>query len=132
MTKDMITEDFQEMVDELLTRNRSLLDVLSKLEDTDSKVVRAITKSVTHCGCLNINASKQEFSEDAELSQMHERVSSHVGGALCPRCREKVEEELGAHLFYIASACNALDLSLYDVILKERNRLDTLGRFHMR
>lgn len=130
MTNDMITEDFQELVDELLTRNRSLLDVLSKLEDTDSKVVRAITKSVTHCGCICVNASKQEFGD--QVDEMRDRVSNHVTGELCPQCREKIEEELGAHLFYIASVCNTLDLNLYDVILKERNRLGTLGRFHMR
>ncbi|MCL5047126.1 MAG: DUF1573 domain-containing protein, partial [Actinobacteria bacterium] len=30
-------------------------------------------------------------------------------------------------LFYVAALCNVLDLNLYDTLLKEQKRMDTLG-----
>ncbi|MDU7109580.1 MAG: DUF1573 domain-containing protein, partial [Clostridium perfringens] len=57
---------------------------------------------------------------------------SHIKGDLCENCREVIERELGNNLFYLTSLCNALDLNLFDILLKEYNKMDTLGKFTFR
>lgn len=132
LVKDIVLEDFQTVADELLARNRSLLDILSKMQDSCSRTNRATIKAITHCGCVSVSGEKQQFDEDAGLSAMRGSASTQLNGELCQNCREHIEEEIGAELFYLASLCNALDISLYDVALKEKERLSTLGKFHMR
>ena len=53
-------------------------------------------------------------------------------GKLCSECRVTIEEEVGGTLFYLAALCNALDISLYDVILKEKDNLSTLGNYSLK
>ena len=132
MIRDVLTEDFQMQVGELVTRNKSLLDILTKLQDAESRVNRAVAKAVTGCGCIGLSAKKQSFPKDAELRSMGRYTETHIDGELCDQCREIVEQELGKLQFYVASLCNTLDLSFYDVLLKEQSRLGTLGHFHMR
>ena len=132
MIKDVLTEDFQMHVGELTTRNRSLLDILSKLQDAESRINRAVAKAVTSCGCIGLSAKKQAFPEEAELKSMGQYTETHIDGQLCDQCREIVEQELGKLQFYVASLCNTLGLSFYDVLLKEQSHLGTLGHFHMR
>jgi hypothetical protein len=69
---------FQKTVSEYLVRNRSILDVMTKLQDASTRVNRAIAKTVTSCGCLNIDASKQEIPEDVSYSEVAEYVKSHL------------------------------------------------------
>jgi NTP pyrophosphatase (non-canonical NTP hydrolase) len=59
-------------------------------------------------------------------------VSSQVKGELCPECRQTIEKEIGGALFYLAALCNTLNISLYDVILKEKEALGTLGNYSLR
>ena len=35
-------------------------------------------------------------------------------------------------MFYLASLCNALGLNLYDIYLKEYDKMNTLGKFTLR
>jgi len=129
---DILLEDFQSVVGELLIRNRSILDVLTKLQTSEGRVNRAVVKSVTHCGCIGIDGKKQTFPDEASMSDLSGLVSSQVKGALCPECRQTIEKEIGGALFYLAALCNTLGISLYDVILKEKETLGTLGNYSLR
>jgi hypothetical protein len=130
--KDILAQDFQDTVDELLIRNRGLLDTLTKFQDTASRVSRALVKAATHCGCIRIEAAKQGYPIDKDVKDIHEALDTHIRGELCSHCRTILEQEMGVHIFYFTSICNALDISLYDVILQEKERMRTLGKFCMR
>jgi len=129
---DILMEDFQGVVGEMLIRNRSILDVLTKIQSSEGRVNRAVVKSVTHCGCIQIDGKKQAFPKEASMNELSELVSTQVKGELCPECRQTIEKEIGGALFYLAALCNALGISLYDVILKEKEALDTLGSYSLR
>lgn len=130
--KDFVAEEFQGMVNELLTRHKSILDTLSKFQDSNARVNRAVIKSVTNCGCIKIDGKKQAIPENVSLEDIHKFMSTQVKGKLCDNCRDAVEKEIGANLFYLAGLCNILGLSMYDIMIKEQERLDTLGKFHLR
>jgi hypothetical protein len=130
--KDILVDDFQYTAQELLVRNKSILDLITKYQDSNSRVNRAIIKSVTQCGCLTINAHKQEIPVDATFDEMKSSVNGHVEGTLCDNCRDAIERDIGRNLFYLASLCNALDLNLYDMILKENDRIRMLGKYNLR
>ncbi len=123
---------FQAQVDEYLVRHRSVLDVLTKLQESTARVNRAIAKAVTTCGCISVTASKQQFPADVGLSEIRRYVQSHLDGKLCERCTEAVESEIGSELFYIAALCNLLDLDLEAIRKKEHSRIKTLGIFNLK
>jgi hypothetical protein len=129
--EDLLYEKFRQQVDECLVRHRSILDVLSKLQEGCARTNRSITKAVTNCGCLEINASKQAIPQDASLATLKKYMEPHLEGKLCPNCREIFEDELGATLFYLVALCNLLDVDLLQVMLKEYNKLRTLGIFNL-
>lgn len=129
--KDIICDQFQNSVANLLIRHKSMLDVLSKLDESSAKLHRAVVKSITTCGCIKINASKQEIPNEANLEELHLYMNTHLEGQICPHCKEIVEREMGTHLFYMAALCNNLDVNLYDVFLKENKKINTLGIYGM-
>ena len=116
--KDVIFDDFQNSVNNSLLRHKSILDILSKYQESQARANRAICKAVTNCGCIEICAKKQNMLEDTDLSleELNPRLSSHIKGDLCENCREVIERELGNNLFYLTSLCNALDLNLFDIL----------------
>ena len=59
ITDDIYTEDFQMVVDNYLKRNRNVLDTLSKYQTSSTRLVRAVTKAATQCGCIKIEAATQ-------------------------------------------------------------------------
>lgn len=122
-------EAYQEAVDEVLIRHRSILDVLTKLQEANARLTRAAAKAVTVCGCISIAADRQRIPADAQVSCLHQYVHSHVQGALCGRCREAVSTELGQSLFYETALANLLQLEMPDVLNQELERLRTLGIF---
>ncbi len=130
--KDMLFEDFQRIIGGLLLRHRSILDILTKYQDSGAKVNRAVIKSVTSCGCIEIHGKKQEIPDDMSLENMKDYMETHLQGTLCDSCRDAVEKEMGSQLFYLASLANTLDISLYDIIVEEEKRLSTLGVYHLR
>ncbi|WP_291633746.1 DUF1573 domain-containing protein [Clostridium sp.] len=133
--KDCIFDNFQNSVDESLLRHRSILDILTKLQESEARVNRAVVKSVTNCGCIKVNAEKQYTPpniDDLDLDTLSASLDTHMQGNLCENCREVIESELGNNLFYITSLCNLLDLNLYDVLLKEYDKISTLGKYTMR
>ena len=129
--KDVIYDEFQNKVDEVLIRHVNLLDIVSKLSESAARSNRAVIKTVTSCGCVSLNVAKIDIPEDATYDALKEFRSEHMQGKPCPVCRDKIEEELGKLEFYIAALCNGLDLNLYDVLLKEYNRINTLGRYSL-
>ena len=130
--KDIIFDDFQNSVNDSLLRHKSVLDVLTKFSESNARVNRAVAKAVTNCGCLQIDAKKQPLSEESVMDNLGDCLNTHIKGELCANCREVIEREIGNNLFYLTSLCNNLDISLYDVLLKESDRINTLGKFSFR
>jgi len=128
---DLSCGEFQETVSEYLIRHRSVLDVMSKLQEAGARVNRAVAKSVTSCGCLEVSAQKQKFPENATLADLKRMINSHISGELCPECREALETELGQTLFYIAALCAITGLDLDEIMMKEHDRLRMLGLFNL-
>jgi len=124
-------DQFQQQVSELLLRHRSLLDVLSKYGQSGASVNRAVAKSVTECGCIELNAKRQEFTDEINLEQAKNTLHYHVSGELCEHCRDAIKGELGRNLFYMSAMCNLLDIQLDDVVTQESDKCSTLGLFNL-
>jgi len=122
--------EFQGQVSELLLRHRSLLDVVTKYSQSNASVNRAVAKSITECGCIELNAKNQGFSEEMKLDQANRQSKSHMEGRLCEQCREVIRSEMGKNLFYMSALCNLLEISLQDVVSEEADKCSTLGWFN--
>lgn len=122
---------FQEAVSQYLIRHRSVLDVLSKLQEANARVNRSVVKAVTSCGCIEVSASRQELPSDITYWEMKEYMATHVQGSLCEQCKEVIEAELGQNLFYLTALCNLFSLDFGDVIDGERKRVAALGVFNL-
>lgn len=131
--KDIIFDNFQNDVNESLLRHKSILDIITKYSESSARVNRAVAKAVTNCGCINISASKQNMSDSNQsLTEYGNSIENHIDGNLCENCREIIEREMGNNLFYLTSLCNSLDINLYDVLIKEDDKINTLGKFTFR
>lgn len=128
--KDLLSDQFQDTVAQCLVRHRSILDVLSKMHESNARVNRAVSKSVTGCGCIKVEADKQRVPEGTSLRDLRDHMHTHLSGELCEHCKDVVETELGNHLFYLAALCNLFSLNLYDILLKEQKKLSALGVFN--
>ena len=129
--KDLIYDEFQNAVEDVTIRHTSLLDIVTKLGQASADSNRAVAKSITSCGCVSLNTKKIKIPSNATLEQMRLLKHDHLEGELCKDCQDAIEEELGNTFFYIAALCNKLDLNIYDVLLKEYNKITTLGKFSM-
>lgn len=129
--KDLLSDDFQQAVSECTVRHRSILDTLAKHQEAVARIHRAVTKAATSCGCIRIDAHKPTIPEDTSLQQLPKFMSNHIEGEPCQDCRETLESEIGMQFYYLAAVCNAFDLNMYDILLKERSKLDTLGIFNL-
>jgi hypothetical protein len=131
--KDVIFDDYQNLVQESLLRHKSILDITTKLQDSQARINRALAKSVTNCGCLEIEAKKQHIpDEEDDIESLRNCLQTHLNGKICENCREVLEREIGNNLFYLTSLCNVLDINLYDVLLREYDRINTLGKYTLR
>lgn len=124
-------DNFQHQVDEVLIRHKSILDIITKLDEYNARINRAVVKSVTSCGCIKICASKQDYNKES-LEEIKNNMSSHVEGDLCTLCEEIIEEEIGAYLFYLAALSNALDLNMSTALTKEYSNIKALGLFSLK
>lgn len=122
---------FQDTVSQYLIRHRSVLDVTTKLQEATARVNRAIAKSVTTCGCVKVNASRQCCPANATFGELREFMQNHLEGHLCENCREVVETEIGQTLFYLAALCDLLELRLGDIVGQEQGRIATLGPYSL-
>lgn len=123
--------EFQKQVSDLLLRHRSLLDILSKCDQSNASVHRSVIKSVTECGCIEIQGKKQPYHSEMTVEEAQAAMESHLSGQLCDHCKEVVSEQLGKSLFYLSALCNALDVDLEQVIQDESKKCNTLGIFKM-
>ncbi len=122
---------FQKSVDQFLIQHRSILDVITKYQESNARVNRAIAKSVTQCGCIKIKAKKQTIPSDTKLMEIHKFMNTHLEGSLCESCKEIIETELGSNLFYTTALCNMLNLDFNNIIKKEEERISTLGIYNL-
>lgn len=129
--KNLSCGDFQNQVDEVLIRHKSVLDIITKLDEYTSRINRAVVKSVTSCGCIEIRAKKQDYNKDS-LEEIKNNMKSHVEGKLCSSCEEIIQEEIGAYLFYLAALCNALDIDMSQALLREYSNIKALGIFSLK
>ena len=128
--KDIIFDNFQNDVNESLLRHRNILDIITKLTEANARVNRAVVKSVTTCGCIKISAKKQSSIDD--INELNPSLSNDIEGKLCKNCRDIIESEIGNNIFYLTSLCNCLDLNLYDILLKEEDKINILGKYTFR
>lgn len=129
--KDIIVDDFQNSVSDSLIRHRSIIDIMTKLNESNGRINRALAKSVTACGCITIDAHKQKLPQDASLENVSDLLSYQINGKLCDNCRDVIEDEIGTNLYYLAAMCNALGIDFYDTVIKKYNSIQTLGKFNM-
>jgi len=127
--KDILSDEFQQAVDEYLIRHRSIIDILTKLQESSARINRAVAKSVTNCGCIQIEATRQRIPVEVSLKEVRDYMDDHLRGKLCDNCREVIEEEIGNHLFYLAALANSLDLNLYDILIQQHKKISALGIF---
>ena len=123
--KKTLTEDFQETVAKLHIWNKSILDILSKLNIANGKVTRATIKAVTNCGCVEIDGKKSVVTFDKKEG------GSQIKGVLCEECKANIEKEIGENLYYLVSLCNAMNLNVDKIIMKEAERVKTLGKYNL-
>lgn len=124
-------QEFQQQVSELLLRHRSLLDVMTKYNQSNASVNRAVSKSITECGCIELSAKQQGFSPDMELGEAKRQTKSHMSGELCEQCADIIRSEMGKNLFYLSAYCNLLGVNLEEVVTKESEKCSTLGWFNL-
>lgn len=124
-------KEFQDVVSKYSVRHKSILDILSKTQESSSKVNRSIIKSVINCGCIKIEADKISWPSDSSLNEVSSYLDSHIQGELCSDCKEIITEEIGKLLFYISALCNTTNIYLSDVFEKEQKKIEMLGKFNL-
>ncbi|HIU63824.1 MAG TPA: DUF1573 domain-containing protein [Candidatus Avacidaminococcus intestinavium] len=129
--KNTTIKDFQKNTDKYLIRHKSILDIMTKYQESAARVNRSLAKSVTECGCLKITAQKQNAPQDIAYTSLKDYMSSHTEGTLCPHCRDNLTKELGHVFFYMAALCNLTGLSMEEVMQQENNNISTLGYYYL-
>ncbi len=124
-------QSFQEKVSELLIRHKSVLDSLTKFQESNSKVNRAVVKSITNCGCLEVHAKKQDVNDEVSIKELHNFMNTHLSGSICDNCKDVLVQEIGSHLFYLAALANTLEVDLDEVLKEEMNKLSLLGYYNL-
>lgn len=132
MNKEL--DEFQSFTNNILIRNKSILDQSTKLQDACTHLCRNISKAATTCGCISINAHKQPyFSQDnIDMNDLKSLMETHISGKLCPNCEELVSKEMGRILFYLSAIANTFDLSLSEILEDEKKRTQLLGNYSLR
>lgn len=122
-------KEFQEKVDDILIRHKSILDILTKLQESNAKVNRAVAKSATYCGCIQIQGKKQEIPQNVSYSELKSFMSNHIHGELCDACKEKIQEEISTNLFYITALCNLFNVDMENLLNSYYDQLKALGKY---
>ncbi|QXM07279.1 DUF1573 domain-containing protein [Crassaminicella indica] len=126
-----ILHKFQNSVSEVLIRHKSILDIISKYQESCARVNRSIIKAATSCGCIHINAKAQEIPKDISYDELKDFLENHISGDLCDICKDKINEEMGNHLFYLVAICNSLDLDIHEILTKQCKNINTLGKYSL-
>lgn len=123
--------EFQQQVSELLLRHRSLLDVVTKFSQAGASVNRAVAKSITECGCIELKAQHRDLSAEENFGQALRHTAPDKHGELCENCLDAIRAEMGKNLFYLSALCNLLDIRMDEVVAKEAQKCATLGFFNL-
>lgn len=102
---------------------------MQKKQDLPSKIGELIN-SKNHIE--NTQKSNDEVNIDLGNESLSQQLTHQIEGSLCNNCREIIENEIGNNIFYLTSLCNSLDLNLYDILLKEENKINILGKYTFR
>nr|WP_300003278.1 DUF1573 domain-containing protein [Tissierella sp.] len=129
--KENICVDFQDSISDVLIRHKSILDIMTKMNSYNARINRAVVKAVTSCGCISIDAKKQDFIGES-YKDLADTLDSHLRGEMCEGCKEVVDLEMGNYLFYITALCDTIGLNLNEVIEHEYDRNKTLGLFNLK
>lgn len=124
-------DEFQNQVDDLLIRHRSVLDVISKTQEATARINRSLTKAITECGCVEVVAKKQPIDPEKSLHENRPNLETHFKGSLCEHCKEVLTAEIGKSLFYLAALGNITEIRLSDAVKEEITKLNTLGVFNL-
>lgn len=130
-TTDDICKDFQNSISEVLVRHKSILDIITKMDEYNARINRAVVKAVTNCGCISIEAKKQNFTGES-YKDLPESLDNHLRGEICEQCKEVLDLEMGSYLFYITALCDTLGMDLSEIVKHEYERNKTLGMFNLR
>lgn len=124
-------EQFQNFIDELVLRNKSILDQMTKLQDANARLNRNIAKCATNCGCIELHVTKQQFSlqDTVHYGDLNSLLSTHLDGYPCSKCNELIEKEMGRVLFYLAALANTMGISLSTVLENEKNATSLLSHY---
>lgn len=114
-----LTKKYQTAAQKVLARNKSVTDILSKLQCAGAKTARCVVKAATGCGCVSLCAKKGG-------------AGNGIQGELCGECKTEIEIQMGEMLFYTASLCTALGIALEDVIRRDMERADMMGKYSLR
>ena len=127
-------EQFQNFIDDLVLRNKSILDQMTKLQDASAHLNRTLSKSATTCGCIKMNITKQQldFAHITSSEELKSLLSTHIEGYPCPECNEAIEKEMGRVLFYLVAIANTLGISLSSVLENEKTRTNLLGNYSLK
>lgn len=123
--KMTLTEEFQNTVSELHIWNKSILDIMTKLQISSARINRTAVKAVTGCGCIEVEGRRSIVTFEKK------KGDSQIRGALCEECRASIEKEIGENLYYIISLCNSMDLNIDKIIRKEIERVRALGKYNL-
>lgn len=126
-----VCEDFQNSISEVLVRHKSILDIMTKMDEYNARINRAVIKSVTNCGCISIDAKKQNFTGES-YKDLPGTLDNHLRGEICEQCKEVLDLEIGNYLFYITALCDTLGINLSEIVKHEYERNKTLGMFNLR
>ena len=80
---------------------------------------------------LKINAEKTSFNIE-EIKSLSPKELSGIKGDICSFCRERIENEIGESLFYLAGLCNAMGFSMKDIMKKEISNVEMLGKYSLK
>ncbi len=122
-------KEFQELVDDVLIRHKSILDILSKVQESSARVNRAVAKASTNCGCIKIHAEKPDIPDDVTFSKLKSYMSNHVEGDLCHTCEEKIKQEISNNLFYLFALCNNFEFDVEEMTEEYYKQLKLLGKY---
>lgn len=132
--KNTITNEFQDTVREYEYFHKNILEQLVKFQELSAKLNKNIIRACSTCGCIEINANKFDFSNNArELSFEAIRLleDHHIKGNLCEDCKDLIEKHMGSCLYYLTYMCNSLNLDFNDIFIKEMDKINLLGRFNI-
>jgi len=79
--KDLLFDEFQTTVDDALIRNSSLLDILSRLDEFSARTHRATIKSITQCGCIQVNSTTVNLNDEKTLAELKEKGEKILVGS---------------------------------------------------